>query len=183
MELHYVLNFWEPAVPSFCSFAKPYVGDKQAILGSCLTVRIDPRISLRHPYNIYFNRCRIRLGLSCSAVFTFYTHSYYSSHFIHIHIGFCHCYAYNNLYSYIDIKRGIVAFFFYAHKVGYFMRYRIVLEGYVDRGLRLPGKNRFSENPERLPVSDGKGARVLAGSAEKRRRRLEAEAGGTSESA
>ena len=32
MDQHYVLNLWEPAVPSFCSFAKPYVGSKQDLL-------------------------------------------------------------------------------------------------------------------------------------------------------
>lgn len=32
MDQYYVLNLWEPATPSFCSFAKPYVGSKQDIL-------------------------------------------------------------------------------------------------------------------------------------------------------
>ena len=32
MDQYYVLNLWEPATPSFCPFAKPYVGSKQDIL-------------------------------------------------------------------------------------------------------------------------------------------------------
>ncbi len=32
MDQYYVLKLWEPATPSFCSFAKPYVGSKQDIL-------------------------------------------------------------------------------------------------------------------------------------------------------
>ena len=32
MEHHYVLKLWEPAVPAFCSFAKPYVGSEHDLL-------------------------------------------------------------------------------------------------------------------------------------------------------
>lgn len=32
MELHYVLQLWEPATPAFCSFRKMYVGTKQDVI-------------------------------------------------------------------------------------------------------------------------------------------------------
>lgn len=40
---HFVLNLWEPAAPAFCSFAKPYVGNRHDLLKVAVNMKnADP---------------------------------------------------------------------------------------------------------------------------------------------
>lgn len=56
MKMHYVIKLWEPAVPSFCSFDKLYVGSKQDILQAALNMeRINPDDTTAKAIREYFD--------------------------------------------------------------------------------------------------------------------------------
>lgn len=56
MNLHYVINLWEPAAPAFCSFSKPYVGNKKDLLKVAAKMQnADPQSETAKAIQEYFN--------------------------------------------------------------------------------------------------------------------------------
>ena len=55
MEQHYILKLWEPAAPAFCSFDKPYVGNKHDLLKVAANMKIaDPQSETAKAIQEYF---------------------------------------------------------------------------------------------------------------------------------
>ena len=52
---HFVLNLWEPAAPAFCSFAKPYVGNRHDLLKVAVNMKnADPQSETAKAIQEYF---------------------------------------------------------------------------------------------------------------------------------
>ena len=60
---HFVLNLWEPAAPAFCSFAKPYVGNRHDLLKVAVNMKnADPQSETAKAIQEFSSDSFFRLG-------------------------------------------------------------------------------------------------------------------------